>query len=100
MKYRLILKAYNAHILNLAYTQLINIIINSDARILSSSSLPLKIKRFCVLRSPHVDKNSREHFEIRISKKITDIEFITPESFNSLLNLELPSGVACNLKQL
>jgi small subunit ribosomal protein S10 len=63
-------------------------------------SLPTKIKRFCVLRSPHVDKDSREHFEIRIYKRFIDINTDSPSILDLLLKTELPSGVSCSLKVL
>ena len=61
-------------------------------------SLPTKIKRFCVLRSPHVDKDSREHFELRIYKKFVDITTESATILDSLLKTELPAGVSCSLK--
>ena len=61
-------------------------------------SLPTKIKRFCVLRSPHVDKDSREHFELRLYKKFVDITTESATILDSLLKTELPAGVSCSLK--
>ena len=62
--------------------------------------LPTKIKKFCVLRSPHIDKDSREHFEIRIYKRFIDITTTSPAILDLLLKTELPSGVSCSLKIL
>jgi small subunit ribosomal protein S10 len=63
-------------------------------------SLPIRIKRFCVLRSPHIDKDSREHFELRLYKKFVDINTTSSSVLDLLLKTELPSGVACSLKVL
>ena len=60
--------------------------------------LPTKKRIYCVLRSPHVDKDSREHFEIRIYKRFIDITTDSPSILDLLLKTELPSGVACSLK--
>jgi len=63
-------------------------------------SLPTKIKRFCVLRSPHVDKDSREHFELRLFKRFIDLSTTSPSILDLLLKTELPAGVSCSLKVL
>jgi small subunit ribosomal protein S10 len=55
--------------------------------------MPTKRKLYCVLRSPHVDKDSREHFEIRIHKRIIDIYEPSSQTIDSLMKLDLPSGV-------
>lgn len=100
MKLRIVLKAYNNELINLATECLRQSLITSDCEISGAISLPTRIKRFCVLRSPHVDKDSREHFEMRISKRFIDVRVKTSASINSLLNLELPSGISCSIKLL
>ena len=55
--------------------------------------MPTKRKLYCVLRSPHVDKDSREHFEIRIHKRIIDIYEPSSQTIDSLMKLDLPSGI-------
>jgi small subunit ribosomal protein S10 len=55
---------------------------------------------FCVLRSPHVDKDSREHFEVRLHKRFIDINTNSPSILDLLLKAELPAGVSCSLKIL
>jgi small subunit ribosomal protein S10 len=57
-----------------------------------------KNKRFCVLRSPHVDKDSREHFELRLYKRFIDLNTTSPAILDLLLKTELPAGVSCSLK--
>jgi small subunit ribosomal protein S10 len=61
-------------------------------------ALPTRIKRFCVLRSPHVDKKSREQFEVRLYKRFIDISTNSPSILDMLLKTELPAGVSCSLK--
>lgn len=66
-------------------------------------SLPTKIKKFCVLRSPHVNKNSMEHFELRIYKKFIDILLTEQQliaDFEKILEFEIPFAVAVNIKKL
>lgn len=98
MKLRIILKAYNNELINLATECLRQVLISNNCEISGAISLPTRIKRFCVLRSPHVDKDSREHFEMRISKRFIDVIVKTSPAINSLLKLELPSGVSCSIK--
>lgn len=98
MKLRIILKAYNNELINLATECLRQALISSDCEISGAVCLPTRIKRFCVLRSPHVDKDSREHFEMRISKRFIDVTIKTSTAIDSLLKLELPSGISCSIK--
>lgn len=100
MKLRILLKAYDKTLLNLALDTLKENLITKKCEIYGIVSLPTRIKRFCVLRSPHVDKDSREHFEMRISKRFLDIKINNPEEINALLNIEFPAGIYCSVKLL
>lgn len=100
MKLRIIFKAYKNELLNLAIEHLRENLVEKNCTISGTVSLPTKIKKFCVLRSPHVDKDSREHFEIRISKRFVDIETLSLSAIDALLNLEIPSGVSSSIKML
>ena len=60
--------------------------------------LPTEIKKFCVIRSPHIDKDSREQFEIRTHKRLVDILEPTPKTVDALMRLQLPSGVDIEIK--
>ena len=60
--------------------------------------LPTEIRQFCVVRSPHVDKDSREHFEMRIHKRLLDIVEPTSKTVESLQRLDLPAGVDIEIK--
>ena len=100
MNFRIILKSFNNELINLACKQLNSVLIKTDCNVTGTVSLPTRIKRFCVLRSPHVDIDSREHFEIRIHKRFIDIKTTTPSIIDLILKTELPSGVSCSLKVL
>ena len=65
----------------------------TGARISGPIPLPTKIHRFCVLRSPHVDKRSREHFEMRIHKRLIDISDYNNDTIEELQKLDLPAGI-------
>ena len=91
MKIRLILKSFNNKLLNDFFSKFNNQI--KDFNICSTISFPIKFKKFCVLRSPHIDKNSREEFELRLYKKLIDIE-IESKNFK-ILNIQVPKGILC-----
>jgi len=100
MKFRIFLRSFDNEFINIASEQLSLALKKSDSEISGVVALPTRIKRFCVLRSPHVDKDSREHFELRLYKRFFDIETISPSVLDLLLKIELPSGVSCSLKIL
>jgi small subunit ribosomal protein S10 len=100
MKFRILLKSFNNEVINLASEQLRTTLLKTDCQLNGVVALPTKIKKFCVLRSPHIDKDSREHFEIRIYKRFIDITTTSPAILDLLLKTELPSGVSCSLKIL
>ena len=100
MKFRILLKSFNNEVINLASEQLRTTLLKTECQLNGVVALPTKIKKFCVLRSPHIDKDSREHFEIRIYKRFIDITTTSPAILDLLLKTELPSGVSCSLKIL
>jgi len=100
MKFRIFLRSFDNDIINLASQELRKNLLKTDCTISGIVALPLKIKRFCVLRSPHIDKDSREHFELRLYKRFLDIKTTSATLLDSLLKIELPAGVSCSLKIL
>ena len=100
MKFRILLKSFNNDLIQAASKQLQQTLVNTEATLKGVVSLPTKIKRFCVLRSPHIDKDSREHFEVRLYKRFIDITVVSPTVLDLLLKTELPAGVSCSLKIL
>jgi len=74
MKFRILLKSFDNDLINLASQQLRSVLLKTECNITGVVALPTKIKRFCVLRSPHVDKDSREHFELRLYKIFNEHE--------------------------
>ena len=100
MKFRIFLRSFDNNLINLASQELKESLSKTDCKISGIVALPLKIKRFCVLRSPHIDKDSREHFELRIYKRFLDITTSSLGILDFLLKTELPAGVSCSLKLL
>lgn len=100
MKFRILFKSFDNELIDLASRQLRTILLPTDCKLKGVVSLPTKIKRFCVLRSPHIDKDSREHFELRLYKRFIDLETNSPAIIDLLLKTELPAGVSCGLKVL
>jgi small subunit ribosomal protein S10 len=98
MKFRIMLRSFNNDLINSACSSLHGSLLETDCIVSGGVSLPTKIKRFCVLRSPHIDKDSREHFELRLYKRFFDITTSSPLVLDSLLKIELPAGISCSLK--
>jgi small subunit ribosomal protein S10 len=100
MKFRILLKSFDNELINFASQQLRNSLLQTDCELKGVVSLPTKIKKFCVLRSPHIDKDSREHFEVRLYKRFIDLKANSPAVLDALLKTELPAGINCSLKVL
>jgi len=98
MKFRILLKSFDNDLINIAAQQLRSTLLKTDSEIKGIVGLPMKIKRFCVLRSPHIDKDSREHFEVRLYKRFLDLTTNSPSVLDVLLKTELPAGISCSLK--
>ncbi len=97
-KVRIILKAFDHKMLDQSASQIVETAERTGARIAGPVPLPTQIRRFCVIRSPHVDKDSREHFEIRTHKRLIDILEPTSKTIDSLTRLNLPAGVDISIK--
>lgn len=100
MKFRIFLKSFHNDLIQNACQELRQTLLKTDCKLKGVVALPIQIKKFCVLRSPHIDKDSREHFEIRLYKRFIDLETSEPSVLDLLLKTELPAGVACSLKIL
>ena len=78
--------------------EIVETVKRTGARVAGPVPLPTRIQKFCVLRSPHIDKKSREQFEIRTHKRLVDILEPTQQTVDALMRLELPSGVEVEIK--
>ena len=97
-KIRVVLKAYDHRILDQSAGQIVEAAERTGARVSGPVPLPRSIKRFCVLRSPHIDKDSREHFEIRTHNRLIDILEPTSKTIDQLTRLNVPAGVDIQIK--
>lgn len=97
-KIRIRLKAYDHKLLDQAVAEIVETARGTNARVAGPIPLPTKINRYTVLRSPHVDKKSREQFEIRTYKRLMDIVEPTPETMDALMKLNLAAGVDVEIK--
>ncbi len=95
---RIRLKAYDHKLLDQSTTEIVATARKTGARVEGPISLPTKILKFTVLRSPHVDKKSREQFEIRVHKRLIDILEPTQQTVDSLMKLDLSAGVDVEIK--
>lgn len=97
-KIRIKLKAFDHRILDQSAEQIVEAAEQTGAKVAGPVPLPTRIKKFCVIRSPHVDKDSREQFEIRTHKRLIDILEPTPRTVDALTRLNLPAGVDIEIK--
>ena len=95
---RIRLKAFDHRVLDQSATEIVDTAKRTGARVAGPIPLPTIINKFTVLRSPHVDKKSREQFEIRTHKRLLDILEPTPQTVDALMKLDLPAGVDVEIK--
>jgi len=95
---RIRLKAFEHRVLDQSTSEIVNTAKRTGARIRGPIPLPTRIERFTVLRSPHIDKKSREQFEIRTHKRVLDIVDPTPQTVDALMKLDLAAGVDVEIK--
>nr|YP_010338520.1 ribosomal protein S10 [Rhodaphanes brevistipitata]UNJ18470.1 ribosomal protein S10 [Rhodaphanes brevistipitata] len=97
-KFRIRLSSYNHQSLNSSCNQILETVVKTNGISVGPIPLPTKRRIYCVLRSPHVDKDSREHFEIRTHHRIIDVYQTSSELINQLMKLELSTGVDIEVK--
>lgn len=95
---RIKLRAYDNKIIDKSAQQIMETLERYGGKPIGPVPLPTEIRKFTVNRSPFIDKNSREQFEMRIHKRLIDITAPTPKIIDSLTNLSLPAGVDIELK--
>jgi small subunit ribosomal protein S10 len=97
-KIRIRLKAYDYKLLDQSVEDIVETAKRTGAQVSGPIPLPTRIEKFTVLRSPHVDKKSREQFEIRTHKRLIDILEPTPQTVDALMKLDLSAGVDVEIK--
>ncbi|MFQ5606316.1 MAG: 30S ribosomal protein S10 [Candidatus Zixiibacteriota bacterium] len=97
-KIRIRLRAYDHFNLDRSTKEIVRTALRSGARVSGPVPLPTKRTVYTVLRSPHVDKKSREQFETRIHKRLLEIYDSTPQTVDALMKLDLPAGVDVEIK--
>jgi len=95
---RIRLKAFDHRVLDQSTLEIVNTAKRTGAQVRGPIPLPTNIEKYTVLRSPHIDKKSREQFEIRTHKRVLDILDPTPETVDALMKLDLASGVDVEIK--
>jgi small subunit ribosomal protein S10 len=97
-KIRIRLKAYDHKLLDQSAAEIVDTTRRTGAKVAGPIPLPTVINKFCVLRSPHIDKKSREQFEIRVHKRLLDILEPTQQTVDALMKLDLSAGVDVEIK--
>ena len=99
-KIRIRLKAYDHRLLDQSVTEIVETAKRTGSKVSGPIPLPTKINKYCVLRSPHVDKKSREEFEMRTHKRIIDLLEPNQATIDALMKLDLSSGIDVDIKQI
>ena len=97
-KIRIRLKAFDHRVLDSSTSEIVSTAKRTGAQVRGPIPLPTGIEKFTVNRSPHIDKKSREQFEIRTHKRLIDIFEPTPQTVDALMKLDLPAGVDVEIK--
>ena len=95
---RIRLRAFDNKILDTSTSDIINTAKRTGAKVRGPIPLPTRLEKFTVNRSPHIDKKSREQFEIRTHKRLLDIVDPTPQTVDALMKLDLSAGVEVDIK--
>ncbi|MBU3978916.1 30S ribosomal protein S10 [Patescibacteria group bacterium] len=95
---RVRLKSYDARVLDVCCQQILDSAIRTGAKVVGPVPLPTDRSLYAVNKSPFIDKDARDHFEIRVHKRLIDIISPTDKTIDSLTNLQLPAGVDVELK--
>ena len=97
-KIRIRLKSFDHRILDQSALKIVDTARRTGARVSGPVPLPTELNRFCVIRSPHIDKESMEHFEMRTHKRLIDILEPSPKTIDALMKIDLPGGVDIEIR--
>lgn len=95
---RIKLNAYDSRIIDLSCDKIVDAAVRTGASVAGPIPLPTRIEKFTVIRGPHIDKRSREQFELRTHKRVIDVINPTSSTIENLSNLNLPAGVGISIK--
>ena len=95
---RVRLRAYDHEVIDQSTKKIVETVLRTNAQVRGPEPLPTDRHRFCVIRGPFKDKDSREHFEMRVHKRLVDIVDPTPKTVDALQRLDLPAGVDIEIK--
>ncbi len=97
-KVRVKIKGFDHRLVDQAVKQIVETVQRTGAIVIGPVPLPTRIEKFCVIRGPNIDKDSREQFEIRTHKRLIDILQPNPKTIDALTQLDLASGVEIDIK--
>lgn len=97
-KIRIKLKSYDHRIIDLSVGKIVDTAIRTGAKVVGPIPLPTRKEKFTVIRGPHIDKRSREQFELRTHKRVIEVLNPTSSTIDSLSHLNLPAGVGISIK--
>lgn len=92
------LHSYDYRIVDLSCSKIVDVAIRTGAQVSGPIPLPTKVEKYTVIRGPHIDKRSREQFELRTHKRLLEVLNPTPATIDALSHLNLPAGVGITIK--
>jgi len=95
---RVRLKGYDHRVVDQSAEQIVDVAVRTGAKVAGPVPLPMKIEKFTVLKGPHIDKRSREQFELRTHNRLIDVVEPTSKTLDELSRLNLPAGVGIEIK--
>lgn len=98
IRVRIRLRAYDHRVIDASADKIVETAKRTGARVKGPIPLPTRIRKFCVIRGPHIDKESMEHFELRTHNRLIDIHEPTNKTIDALMRLDLPSGIDIEIK--
>lgn len=97
-KIKIKLSSYDHRIIDLSCSKIVDVAVRTGARAVGPVPLPTRIEKYTVIRGPHIDKRSREQFEMRTHKRLLEVASPTPATIDALSHLSLPAGVGISIK--
>lgn len=97
-KIRIKLNSYDSRVMDLSCSKIVDTVIRTGAQVIGPVPLPTRTERFTVIRGPHIDKRSREQFELKTHKRVIDVIDPTSSTIDNLSRLSLPAGVGISIK--
>lgn len=97
-KIRVKIEGYDHRVVDQAVQSILDTALTTGAKVAGPIPLPTRVKKYCVIKGPHIDKRGMEHFEMRVHKRVVEVLDPTSKTIDSMMHLQMPSGVGIEIK--